>query len=109
MTSKNITVADPQLIVGGGDITRDALGLSIGSEQSKMIESYAKSDAVESMNGIKKVYTYSYRRVGSDAVTTDKEWLSFVNGGLFAEQSYAGIFLDATFLDHHHVEQSTYT
>ena len=109
MTSKTITVADPQLIVGGGDITRDALGLSIGSEQSEMIERYIKSDAVEGMDGIKKVYTYDYRMIGSDAVTTDKEWLSFVNGGSFAEQSYAGIFLDATFLDHHHVEQAPYT
>ena len=109
MTSKTITIADPQLIAGGGDITRDALGLSIGSEQSKMIEDYTKSDAIETMDGIKKVYTYSYRMVGSDAVTTDKQWLSFVNGGSFAEESYAGIFLNATFLDHHHVEQAPYT
>lgn len=109
MTSKTITIADPQLIAGGGDVTRDALGLSIGSELSEMIQGYSKSQPEMGMDGIKKIYTYKYRMFGSDAINTDKEWLSFINGGMYADETYAGIFSNATFLDHHHVESAPYT
>ena len=108
-TNKTVTIADTQLLVGGGDVTRDALGLSIGSELSKVLETYLKSEKSPFADGIKTGYEYNYRLIGSDAVETDKHWLSFVYGGTYAEESYEGIFVNQTFLDHHHIEHNPYS
>lgn len=109
--TKQTTVADPQLISGNGDSVRDALGLSIGSEEtSEFIKSYVISEPSESDSGIKKVYTYSYRMVGSeDSISSDKQWQAYIYGGEYADENYPGIFLQSTFLDHHHVEQNPYS
>lgn len=108
-TVKTITVADKQLLVGGGDVTRDALGLSIGSEMSQVIEKYKVSKPSTFKDGLKTGFEYNYRLFGSDVVETDKHWLSFIYGGTYAEEVYTSIFVNQTFLDHHHVENNPYS
>jgi len=109
MINKKVTIANPQLILNGGDITRDALGLSIGAEQSSVIEDYNTSLPSSISDGIKMGYEYAYRLVGSELVETDKHWLSFVYGGTYAEQVYDGIFSNNSFADHHHIEMNPYS
>ena len=109
MIDKKVTIANPQLILNGGDITRDALGLSIGAEQSSVIEDYNTSLPSSISDGIKMGYEYAYRLVGSELVETDKHWLSFVYGGTYAEQVYDGIFSNNSFADHHHIEMNPYS
>ena len=108
-TNKIVTIADTQLLEGGGDVTRDALGLSIGSELSKVIQTYVKSEKLAFVDGIRTGFEYNYRIIGSDVVESDKHWLSFVNGGTYAEESYNSIFVNETFLDHHHIELNPYS
>jgi len=108
-TNKTVTIADTQLLVGGGDVTRDALGMSIGSEFSEVLEECLKSEKSPFADGIRTGYEYNYRLIGSNAVETDKHWLSFIYGGTYAEESYDGIFVNQTFLDHHHIEQNPYS
>ena len=108
-TNKTVTIADTQLLVGGGDVTRDALGMSIGSEFSEVLETCLKSEKTPFADGIRTGYEYNYRLIGSNAVETDKHWLSFIYGGTYAEESYDGIFVNQTFLDHHHIEQNPYS
>ena len=109
MIDKKVTIANPQLILNGGDITRDALGLSIGAEQSSVIEDYNTSLPSSFSDGIKTGYEYDYRLIGSELVKTDKHWLSFVYGGTYAEQVYDGIFSNNSFADHHHIEMNPYS
>ncbi len=109
MIDKKVTIANPQLILNGGDITRDALGLSIGAEQSSVIEDYNTSLPSSFSDGIKTGYEYAYRLIGSELVKTDKHWLSFVYGGTYAEQVYDGIFSNNSFADHHHIEMNPYS
>ena len=109
MIDKKVTIANPQLILNGGDITRDALGLSIGAEQSSVIEDYNTSLPSSFSDGIKTGYEYDYRLIGSELVETDKHWLSFVYGGTYAEQVYDGIFSNNSFADHHHIEMNPYS
>jgi hypothetical protein len=110
MTSKRLTIADPQLLSGSGDITRDALGLSIdGGIISDLIQEYDYSEATEDEDEIKKKYIYNMRLIGSEQILNDKQWLSYVNGGEYSDTSYPGIFADLTFFDHHHNENTPYT
>ena len=106
---KTITVADLQLLSNGGDVTRDALGLSIDGEQSPVIEGSAVSPPTTFADGIKTGFEYAFRMFGSSLVETDKHWLSFINGGTYKEETYPGIFTSQTFFDHHHVELNPYS
>ena len=107
---KTVTVADAQLLNGGGDVTRDALGLSIGGSQSDVIETIVSSSSPNFFNDqLRTGREYAYRLFGSDLVESDKHWLSFVNGGVYNEQTYNTIFVNQTFTDHHHVELNPYS
>jgi len=107
---KTITVADTQLINGGGDITRDALGLSINSTTDAEISKVLQQKEDTFIDQLKVGHTYNYRLFGNpDLFSTDKHWLSYVFGGQFADETYSGIFINSTFLDHHHIEQNPYS
>ena len=107
--NKTVRIADTQLLNGGGDVTRDALGLSIGGEMSKVIKTYVKSEKLPFTDGIRTGFEYNYRLIGSDVIESDKHWLSFVYGGTYAEENYNSIFVNQTFLDHHHIELNPYS
>ena len=108
-TNKTVRIADTQLISGNGDVTRDALGLSIDGQLSEVIEKFVISPPLSFVDGIKTGFEYSYRMIGSELVETDKHWLSFIYGGIYSEEIYNGIFVNDTFLDHHHVELNPYS
>ena len=112
MTSKTLTVIDPQLLSGSGDVTRTALGLSVdgGDLSSFLSTGYEVSSPVSTADGIKQGYVYGIRMAGNeDHILNDKHWLSYVNGGVFSEQQYPGIYSDNTFFDHYHTENTPYT
>jgi hypothetical protein len=112
MTSKTLTVIDPQLLSGSGDVTRTALGLSVdgGDLSSFLSTGYEVSSPVSIADGIKQGYVYDIRMAGNeDHILNDKHWLSYVNGGVFSEQQYPGIYSDNTFFDHYHTENTPYT
>jgi len=68
------------------------------------------SAPVGTADGIKKGYVYGVRIAGDeDHILNDKHWLSYVNGGVFSEQQYPGIYSDNTFLDHYHSQNNPYT
>ena len=87
MTSKTLTVIDPQLLSGSGDVTRTALGLSVdgGGLSSFLNGSYDMSLLGSTADGIKKGYVYGMRLVGNENhILNDKSfakiapWLSLV-------------------------------
>ena len=108
--SKSIKVIDPHLLSGSGNPMRDALGLSIGaSTQNNKIENYLSTfTSVTLENQIKVNLTYAYRLFGTE-IQSDKEWLSFINGGQFSDTSYSGIFSSETYGDHYNIQQNPYT
>ena len=109
--SKTIKVIDPQLFVSSSNSIRDALGLSLGSDgMDYRIEQYNLYQLSSSYDAMKPVYTYAYRLIGDEnEIATDKEWLSFVNGGQFSDKMYAGIFTNETFTDHYNIQSNPYS
>ena len=109
--TKNYTIVDPQILSASGDPIRDALGLSIGlTQMDPTLLSVEQTVPEESISGLLTTYTYIYRLIGNEqSVLTDKHWKSYIIGGEFSEQTFSGIYVDASFSDHQHNESIPYS
>ena len=95
---------------GSADSMRTALGLSIDSSTTDDSISKLDPDVNSSVDGLDATITARYRLTGDESrVNNDKHWKALIYGGTFAEQTYNGLFTEASFTDHYHTELNPYS
>ena len=108
--NKSIVVAEPNLYSGSADSMRTALGLSVDSSTTDDSIGTSLSEQNTSIDGLEATISVRYRLIGDqDLVSNDKHWKALIYGGTFTEQTYSGLFTEASFTDHYHTEHNPYS
>ena len=108
--NKSVVIAEPSLYSGSADSMRTALGLGIDSSTTDDSINSSQAVATPSVDGLDATITARYRLTGDESrVSNDKHWKALIYGGTFAEQTYNGLFTEASFTDHYHTELNPYS